>query len=80
MSKRIIVIILVISLLTVSFIGCAEVEEEQTAKGYAIIHHWDGDEHVEFYDYFTNYGNITIYATDGRMILSNNITLIFYEK
>ena len=56
-----------------------EVEEEnRAAKGYAIIQHWDGEEHIEFYENLTNYGTITIWTMDGRKIVSTNITLVFY--
>lgn len=56
-----------------------EVEEEnRTAKGYAIIQHWDGEEHIEFYENLTSYGTITIWTMEGRRITSTSITLIFY--
>ena len=60
-------------------IKSVEVEEEnRVAKGYAIIQHWDGEEHIEFYENLTSYGTITIWTMDGRRITSTNITLIFY--
>ena len=79
MKKHIIVIILVVSLLAMSFIGCGKDEEQEQAKsGYAIIHHYDGDEYVEFSDYkIHSYGVFTIYATDGRIIMGSDMILIF---
>jgi uncharacterized lipoprotein YehR (DUF1307 family) len=78
MKKRIITIILVISLLAMSLVGCGKSEQEQTKSGYAIIHHYDGDEFVEFSDYeIHSYGVFTIYATDGRIIMGSDMILVF---
>ena len=44
--------------------------------GYAIVEHYDGDEYVEVDSYTSNYGTLIIYATDGRTIISNDITII----
>lgn len=56
-----------------------EVEEKtRVAKGYAIIQHWDGEEHIEFYENLTSYGTITIWTMDGGRITSTSITLVFY--
>jgi uncharacterized secreted protein with C-terminal beta-propeller domain len=78
MKKRIITIILVISLLAMSLVGCGKAEQEQAKSGYAIIHHYDGDEYVEFSDYeIHSYGVFTIYANDGRIIMGSDMILIF---
>ena len=56
-------------------------QKEEKILGYAIILHYDGEEHVEFTEYFyntTSGGVITIRDINGRLIRSNNITLIFY--
>lgn len=79
MKKRIITIILVVSLLAMSLVGCGKAEKQEQAKsGYAIIHHYDGDEFVEFSDYeIHSYGVFTIYANDGRIIMGSDIILVF---
>jgi hypothetical protein len=56
----------------------AEEDKQREPIGYAIVSHYDGDEHVEFYRYTTNNGLIIIRTLDGRTITSNNITLIIY--
>ena len=78
MKKRIITIILVISLLAMSLVGCGKVEQEQAKSGYAIIHHYDGDEFVEFSGYeIHSYGIFTIYTNNGRIIMGSDMILIF---
>lgn len=80
--KKFIVIIMV----CVMVFGMSACSVEYTAEegkqrepiGYAIVSHYDGDEHVEFYSYTTNNGLIIIRTLDGRTITSNNITLIIY--
>ena len=72
------VIIMVFSLCACG-VKSVEVEEEnRVAKGYAIIQHWDGEEHIEFYENLTSYGTITIWTMEGQKIVSTNITLIYY--
>ena len=56
----------------------AEEDKQREPIGYAIVSHYDGDEHVEFYRYTTNNGLIIIRTLDGKTITSNNITLIIY--
>lgn len=56
----------------------AEEGEEKVAIGYAIVEHWDGDEHIEFYKYVTNYGTVAIWNLEGQKIISTDITLIIY--
>jgi hypothetical protein len=56
----------------------AEEDKQREPIGYAIVSHYDGDEHVEFYRYTTNNGVIIIKTLDGKTITSNNITLIIY--
>lgn len=61
--------------------GTDENQKEDKILGYAIILHYDGEEHIEFTEYFystTSGGVITIRDINGRLISSNNITLIFY--
>jgi hypothetical protein len=53
--------------------------KEPVVEGYAIIHHCDGDEYVDFYSWSSYNGTITIHLMDGRTIISNDITLIFEE-
>lgn len=81
--KRFAILCLVMILIAVTFCGCeksfgvVEAEpDEQGVIGYAIIHHADGDEHVPIERYYYSYGTITAYCTDGRAVISNNITLI----
>ena len=81
-----IIFILVLSMLT----GCTVTVNERSVDtnqkkdrvlGYAIILHYDGEEHAEFTEYSYNSsggGVITIRDINGRLIKSNNITLIFY--
>lgn len=80
--KKFLVIFLAI-VIVCSLCACStksvEVEEEnRTAIGYAIIQHWDGEEHIEFYKNLTNYGTITIWTMSDQRIVSTNITLVFY--
>ena len=78
---------LIIGILIVVFGGIKCVEDtfetssvkEPTAKGYAIIHHCDGDEYADFYSWSSYNGTITIHLMDGRTVISNDITLIFEE-
>ena len=44
--------------------------------GYAIVEHYDGDEHVDVDSYIKDDGILIVYATDGRTIVSNNITIV----
>lgn len=44
--------------------------------GYAIVEHYDGDEHIEVDSYIKDDGILIVYATDGRTIVSNDITII----
>ena len=44
--------------------------------GYAIVEHYDGDEHVDVDSYIKDDGVLIVYATDGRTIISNDITII----
>ena len=44
--------------------------------GYAIVEHYDGDEHIEVDGYTKDDGILIVYATDGRTIISNDITII----
>lgn len=56
-------------------------QKEDKVLGYAIILHYDGEEHIEFTECSynaTSGGVITIRDINGRLIRSNNITLIFY--
>ena len=80
--KKFLAIFLVVVMMC-SLCACStksvEVEEEnRVAKGYAIIQHWDGEEHIEFYENLISYGTITIWTMEGGRITSTNITLIFY--
>ena len=72
------VIAMICSLCACSVKSVEDEEENRVAKGYAIIQHWDGEEHIEFYENLTSYGTITIWTMDGQRITSTNITLIFY--
>ena len=80
--KKFLVVFLAIAMvfgLCACGVKSVEIEEEnRVAKGYAIIQHWDGEEHIEFYENLINYGTITIWTMEGRRITSNNITLVFY--
>lgn len=86
-AEIIIKIGLTISILVVIFGGIKCVEDtcetssikQPTVEGYAIIHHCDGDEYVDFYSWSSYNGTITIHLMDGRKIISNDITLIFEE-
>lgn len=81
-----IVFMLVLSMLA----GCTVTVNERSVDtnqkkdkvlGYAIILHYDGEEHIDFTEYSyssTSGGVITIRDINGRLIKSNNITLIFY--
>lgn len=81
-----IVFMLVLSMLAGCTITISErvVNRNQTkdgALGYAIILHYDGEEHIEFTEYsYDSVGGdiITIRDINGKLIKSNNITLIFY--
>ena len=55
-------------------------QKEDKVLGYAIILHYDGEEHVEFTEYSINSYNglISLRDVNGRFIKSNSITLIFY--
>jgi hypothetical protein len=80
--KKFLAIFLVVAMMC-SLCACGvksvEVEEEsRVAIGYAIVEHWDGEEHIEFYKNLTNYGTITIWTLEDQRIVSTNITLIFY--
>jgi hypothetical protein len=88
--EKLFVVTIVFMLVLSMFAGCTMTvnnkeadanQKENKALGYAIILHYDGEEHVEFTQYFYNAasgGVITIRDIDGRLIRSNNITLIFY--
>lgn len=81
--KRLAILCLVMVLIATTFCGCArtfgvvETEpDEQGIIGYAIIRHADGDEHAPIVDYYYSYGTIKAYCADGRIVISNNITLV----
>ena len=72
-------VVVVMCSLCACSVKSVEVEEEnRVAKGYAIIQHWDGEEHIEFYENLTSNGTITIWTMEGRRITSTNITVVFY--
>ena len=73
----------ILTLLSVAIVGgmVSTVTPHAEAKyrepiGYAIVEHYDGDEYVEVDSYTNSYGTLIIYATDGRTIISNDITMI----
>ena len=81
MKKFLVIIMVCVMLFGMSACSVGHTAEENGQRepiGYAIVSHYDGDEHVEFYRYTTNNGVIIIKTLDGKTITSNNITLIIY--
>lgn len=81
--KKIVCILLAIVMLF-CFCSCAtkspEVPDDAEVIGYVIIPHADGDEHADIYKWYTSYGSITVYCTDGRMIVSPQLIVILNSK
>lgn len=81
--KKIIICFVLIAIVF-SFCACGEIPPEyaknKEVKGYAIIHHADYDERIEFITAITGYGHATIVDTIGRRIFSTNITIYFYDN
>lgn len=81
MKKFLAIFLVVVMMCSLCACGVKSVEveaENREAIGYAIIEHWDGDEHIEFYSFLTSYGTITIWTMDSQKIVSTDITLILY--
>ena len=81
MKKFLVIIMVCVMLFGMSACSVEHTAEENGQRepiGYAIVSHYDGDEHVEFYRYTINNGVIIIKTLDGKTISSNNITLIIY--
>lgn len=81
MKKFLVIIMVCVMLFGMSACSVGHTAEENGQRepiGYAIVSHYDGDEHVEFYRYTINNGVIIIKTLDGKTITSNNITLIIY--
>ena len=73
----------ILTLLSVAIVGgvVSAVTPHAEAKhkepiGYAIVEHYDGDEHIDVDGYIKDDGVLIVYATDGRTIISNDITII----
>jgi hypothetical protein len=80
MKKFLAIFLVLVMVFSLCACGSSSVEEgeEKVAIGYAIVEHWDGDEHIEFYQYLTNHGSITIWTLEEQKIVSTDITLIIY--
>lgn len=75
--------ILVLITMVVTIIMCCGCSNEFTEsfnepEGYAIIMREDGEQKIEFTYHNEGNGYITIHTTEGKCIMSNNITLFFY--
>lgn len=81
--KKIICMILVLAMVCglcacsiVTTTGAPEPPEEVECIGYAIIPHFDGDEHADIYKWTTNNGIVYAYCVDGRFIASPQIIVV----
>lgn len=75
--KKILVLLLVLAMVC-GLCACAapEVPEDVERIGYVIIPHADGDEHADIYKWSTDYGIVSAYCIDGRLIKSPQIILV----
>lgn len=78
--KKIICIILALTLVFGLCSCSSSPSEEKECIGYVIIPHADGDEHADIYNYIVSNGNIYVYCLDGRRIASPRLIVVEYEE
>lgn len=77
--KKILILFFILAMVC-GLCACAspapDVPDDATKIGYVIIPHADGDEYADIYKWSTDYGILSAYCIDGRLIKSPQIIVV----